>query len=443
VATTGSVGALVSLAGLLGCSSGSNEACQGLRCPPPAFQGVTPPVPAQQETPPTRMAPPAEAAPASLPTPSNPTDGVEMLPDPLLEPPLSDSERSQLTDIDGLVRADPWNGIRATVVTEDKLLRAYLDWKTRFYKTCNDGSSYILKTDINLGDQVVSEGVAYGMLITVAVGDRGAFEGLWKHYRDRRNGNGLMNWRYEPCGAETGGNGASDADLDAAMGLLLADSRWGGYAPDALALMTAIATHEVQICDDGRSVLKPGDAWGGCGDIVNPSYFSPGYYRRFAGAQAERSEFWNKLTADTYGLLRGYQGQLDGLIPDWARADGSLITDDRQVFGYEAVRGPWRVAIDYAWSGNQDAREFLEAMSAHVDAQGGVAALADREDFDDKRNSAFLGTLSLPGIVTAQAHLDEYVRQWESYEKDDVWYYQATLRLLALLVAGGFFPAEY
>jgi hypothetical protein len=131
------------------------------------------------------------------------------------------------------------------------------------------------------------------------------------------------------------------------------------------------------------------------------------------------------------------------LIPDWARPDGSLFNDGREVFGYEAVRGPWRVAVDYVWSGNEDARAFLQGMAAHVDAKGGLALLADADDFEDKRNSAFLGTLSLPGIVTTQESFDQYVADWEAYEKDDVWYYQATLRMLSLLLAGGYFPVEY
>jgi endoglucanase len=432
-----------------GClSPRNNGACSGDGCEQmPTFQGVLKP-PADDDTSAAAMSAaggvpvdPSSTSVSVMPSPVEQPPAAAL--DPLLEPPLTESELSELSDVDGLVVAEPWNGARSTLVTESKVMRSYLDWKRRFYRPCSDGSFYVLKTDVNLGDQVVSEGIGYGMLITVAVGDRSAFEGLWKHYRDRRNGNGLMNWRYDPCGGETGGNGASDADLDAAMGLVLADSRWGGYDEDARALIASIGTHETQTCNDGRTILKPGDAWGGCDDIVNPSYFSPGYYRRFADVESERAEFWNRFTQDTYSLLQSYQSQLNGLIPDWARADGSLVTDGRQVFGYEAVRGPWRVAIDYAWSGNDEARAFLVAMSENVDGRGGLATLADTDEFADKRNSAFLGTLSLPGIVGTQDKLDGYVRDWETYEKDDVWYYQATLRLLALLVAGGFFPVEY
>ncbi|MET0411426.1 MAG: glycosyl hydrolase family 8 [Polyangiaceae bacterium] len=431
------IGSLPGCSSSLGSTSGDDACPPGAACQmPPPFQPPQQPAPGPSATSNGDMAPPTLSNPQPTPVqPAAPTG-------PVFEPPLTDAERAQLGSIEGLVSAQPRNGLKATVVNEDKVLRAFLKWKQDFYRTCDDGSSYILKTDITQGDAVVSEGIGYGMLIAVAVGDRPMFDGLWKHYEDRRNDNGVMHWRYAPCGGRTGDNGASDADLDAAMGLVLGESRWGGYAEDARALIDTIGTNETQICGGSQTVLKPGDSWGGC-DIVNPSYFSPGYYRRFAQFQPERADFWNDFTADTYALLDNYQGQRDGLIPDWARPDGSLFNDGREVFGYEAVRGPWRVAVDYVWSGNEDARAFLQGMAAHVDTKGGLAQLADADDFEDKRNSAFLGTLSLPGIVTTQAAFDQYVADWEAYEKDDVWYYQATLRLLSLLLAGGYFPVEY
>jgi len=92
-------------------------------------------------------------------------------------------------------------------------------------------------------------------------GQREVFDGLWKYYREHRNGNGVMNWRQSVCGGQTGGNGASDADLDSALGLVLADSRWGGYTDDAKNLIGAIGTNETQQCDNGQTILKPGGAF--------------------------------------------------------------------------------------------------------------------------------------------------------------------------------------
>jgi endo-1,4-beta-D-glucanase Y len=366
------------------------------------------------------------------------------LPQP--EAPLTAAEQQALSQFDGLVHA-PGSAPAAAQITATTVGRAYLDWKARFFKSCDDGAVYVLKDDYTGSETIVSEGIGYGMLMSVAIGDRPTFDGLWDYYRSHRNGNGVMNWQQNVCGGNTGnGNGgATDADLDAALGLVLADSRWSGYTDDARALIAAIGTNETQECDNGQTVLKPGDSWGGCGnDTVNPSYFSPGHYRRFATVQTDRADFWNDFAGDTYTMLRGLQDQKDGLIPDWGYGDGRSKDGGEGQFGYEAVRNPWRVALDYAWTGNADARAFLQRMSQTVDARGGIAAMADTDDFEDKRNSAFLGSLSLSGLAVSEQKLQGYVQEWQAYEDvDDKWYYQATLRVLFLMTAGGFFPASY
>jgi endo-1,4-beta-D-glucanase Y len=403
------------------------------------------------------VAAPAPAAPAVVPAPAPSVGGGEMsvpvatsldmpLPTPEApgEPPLSADEQAQLAGFDGLVPAADWNAPVSSEITDTTVARAYIDWKARFFKSCDDGSVYVLKDDYTGSEQVASEGIAYGMLLAVGIGDRTTFDGLWSYYESHRNGNGVMNWRYAPCGGLTGDNGASDADLDAAMALLLANERWGGYDSAAGALVSAIAEHETETCGDGHIVLKPGDSWGGCDGTVNPSYFSPAYYRRFALFQPDRAGFWNQFTDDTYEMLRGMQDQVGGLLPDWGFGDGRAEGGDRGQYGYEAVRAPWRIALDLGWSGSDQPRALLTRMSQTIDARGGLTAMADDESFEDKRNSAFLGSLSLSGVGVSQEKFDGYVAEWMVYEElDDRWYYQASLRVLFLMVAGGFFPVSY
>jgi endo-1,4-beta-D-glucanase Y len=424
---------------LTGCLSPRAEGGSSTETPPfvpplaaPAPVPVSPPVPVTGGG---EMGPPV----TSLETPAPVADEP-----PRVEAPLSPAEQAELDGFDGLVLATDWKAPASPTVTETTVARAYLDWKARFFKSCADGSVYVLKDDYTGSEQVASEGIAYGMLLSIGIGDRTTFDGLWSYYRDHRNGNGLMNWRYDPCGGQTGDNGASDADLDAAMALVLADGRWGGYNGDAQALVTAIADHETQTCDDGDIVLKPGDAWGGCDGTVNPSYFSPAYYRRFALFQPDRADFWNQFTTDTYEMLRGMQDQVGGLLPDWGFGDGRAEGNERGQYGYEAVRAPWRIALDLAWSGSDEPRAVLARMSETIDARGGLTAMADDESFEDKRNSAFLGSLSLSGVAVSQEKFDGYVAEWKAYpELDDQWYYQASLRVLFLMVAGGYFPVTY
>ena len=434
-------GALVLVSvGLAACAQAQDEAPAGASAAPP-FVGPPPaPAPAQPVGP-----PPAPVAAGGEVTPPATLDVP--LPGPLEpepEAPLTPEERAELDALDGLVPASDWNLPVGAGVSEITVARAYLDWRARFVKSCDDGAVYVMKNDYTGNEEVASEGIAYGMLLSIGIGDRATFDGLASYYRDRRNGNGLMNWRYATCGGQTGPGGASDADLDAAMALALADSRWGGYAEEAQALVSAIADHETQICDSGEIVLKPGDGWGGCNDTVNPSYFSPAYYRRFALLQPARAEHWNRLTTDTYEMLRGMQDQVGGLLPDWGFGDGQAGEGDRGQYGYEAVRAPWRIALDLAWSNGDEPRSILQRMSQTIDAAGGLTALLDSDSFEDKRNSAFLGSLTLSGAAVSQQKLDGYLAEWAAYEDvDDVWYYQATLRVLFLMAAGGFFPASY
>jgi endo-1,4-beta-D-glucanase Y len=411
---------------------------------PPALAPAAPPAPPAPNVgvPGGGEVTPAPGTALDMPAP---VEEAEAGPPP--EAPLSAEEQAALAGFDGLVQATDWSIPVAENVTETTVARAYLDWKERFYQSCGDGTVYVLKDDYTGSQYIVSEGIAYGMLLSVGMGDREVFDGLWAYYRDHRNGNGLMNWRYEVCGGGAGEGGASDADLDAAMALVLAESRWGGYQQNALDLVSAIAEHETDTCDDGNIVLKPGDGWGGCGgDVVNPSYFSPAYYRRFALLQPDRADFWNQFATDTYEMLRGMQEQVGGLLPDWGFGDGRAEPDPngRGQYGYEAVRAPWRIALDLAWSNDAEPRALLTRMSETIDASGGLAALADTDSFEDKRNSAFLGSLSLSGTGVSQEKFDGYVSEWLSYEDvDDSWYYQATLRVLYLMVAGGYFPVSY
>jgi endo-1,4-beta-D-glucanase Y len=239
-----------------------------------------------------------------------------------------------------------------------------------------------------------------------------------------------MDWNTEPCGAAWEFNGASDAELDAAMALIQADARWGGYAADATNLITIIRDFETEVCS-GRIVLKAGDAWGAC-DRVNPSYFAPAYYRAFAQFVPDQAQHWNDMVVDTYELYDIMQTRMSGLYPDWVNPDGS---DNGGQYWWEACRVPWRVATDYAWSCSTDAADSLAALDGWVDSNGGIAAI------DRPKNSCFSGGFALTGVSASQAELDSNVTVWLANSQEDTAYYQSTLRVLYMLVAAGQFAS--
>ena len=337
----------------------------------------------------------------------------------------------------GLETAPPviWNSAKSAIISEVQLQTEYTAWKTAHVETCANGSSIVVKDGA-----VVSEGIAYGMLLSVAMADQTLFDGLWKFYQDHLDKNGLMNWATAKCEApgNNNANAATDADLDAAMALLQAASRWpgapGGYLAKAEALAAKIVQFESDMCN-GRRILRPGDAFGGCSDVgnprINPSYFSPGYYKVFARYFSAQAATWSALTDASYQLFAIYQARMGNLVPDWSGPDGS---DNGGQYWYDACRTPWRVAVDYAWTGDTRAKTFMENISSWVDGHGGLPKAAQQQ------NSAFVGAFALAGGYD-QGKFDGYMAGWLGAQLDDTPYYQGTLRVLYLLVAAGKFSS--
>ncbi len=315
-----------------------------------------------------------------------------------------------------------------TSATAQSMLAAeYQSWWTDLFRDCGDGSGCVVD-----GSRCVSEGIGYGMVLAVNMDDRDTFDKLWNYYRNHLDANGLMHWQTDACGSVTGQNAAADAEMDAAMALIQAEARWGGYAAEATQLITDIKDHETEVCGD-QIILRPGDAWGGCsdGNTVNPSYFSPGYYRVFASFVPDQAAHWTQMAADTYPLYATYQAAKEGLICGWAKLDAGCTSE----FDWDGVRAPWRVATDYAWFQGTDAQGVLSQISAYVDSHGGIAGVS----FDP--NSAFRGSLALSGIATTQEKFDTYVTDWLASATQDDPYFQATLRVLFLMLAAGQFPS--
>jgi len=328
-----------------------------------------------------------------------------------------------------------WNSAKSAAVSETQLQTEYEAWKRAHVEPCANGSQVVVSDGA-----VVSEGIAYGMLLSVAMADQALFDGLWKYYQDHLDKNGLMNWKTAKCEApgNNNSNAATDADLDAAMALLQASSRWpgpaAGYLGKAETLAGKIAEFESDMCD-GRRILRPGDAFGGCSDAnnprINPSYFSPGYYKVFAHYFTAQAATWSALTDASYQLFAIYQARMNNLVPDWSGPDGS---DNGGQYWYDACRTPWRVAVDYAWTGDTRAKTFMENISSWVDGHGGLPSAAQQQ------NSAFVGAYALAGGYD-QGKFDAYMSGWLSAQLDDTPYYQGTLRVVYLLVAAGKFSS--
>lgn len=317
-----------------------------------------------------------------------------------------------------------YNGPRT--VDAAVLDREYELWKAARLRDCGDGTACVPRDE---GD-CISEGVAYGMLIAVGFDDRATFDKLWAYYNAHKNANGVMDWQTAACGATTSNGSATDGELDAAMALIQAGCRWGGnYENDALALIAAIKNSEVTNCN-GTAVLKPGDNFGGC-DETNPSYFAPGYFKVFQALTGDAT--WSDLVDDGYALLSTLQSRMGGLVADWSDAAGNPQAGDRGEYGPDASRTPWRVATDYVWNNEPRAVSFLDAFSAYLEQNGGVAGAFTP-------NSNFRGAAAMSGWQQGSTKAQEYTDAWLSTAVDDNTYFPGTLRPIYMLLAAHRFP---
>lgn len=344
------------------------------------------------------------------------------------------------------------NGIMASSRNSQDALNNYNIWKTNFVEACSNGR-YRIKFDNP--SETVSEGIGYGMLLSAYAADKTLFDGLWLYYKDNVNANGVMNWKINGCSGINGANGATDAELDAAFALIVADYQWEStgtinYKNNAKTLIAAIKAYEVEA---NTYVLKPGDQFGGS-QITNPSYFSPAYYRAF-GNFTNDSTFWNAVAAKSYTVINNNLTQNNaagGLVSDWCQASGAYSSEASgynragKTYTYDAARTPWRISVDYVWYGNADAKTYAKKSSDFVRVNlGGSANIKDGYNQDGSvigqwHNATFVGAFACTAMAGEnQAHLDDSYNDLNGLNEPKSYFNQTLKTLYMFLLTGNFY----
>jgi endo-1,4-beta-D-glucanase Y len=304
---------------------------------------------------------------------------------------------------------------------------AYRQWKTDTVTSSGAGGFLRVQRPNDPGllpGSTVSEGIGYGMLIAVYMGDQALFDGLWKYEQLWVDQNGLMNWYVLADGSGLGPNGsggATDADEDMAFALVLADRQWGGqgalgtpYRQLAVQQIQSIWASEIQ----DSKLPKPGE-WGGW-NTVNVSYFAPAYYRVFAAMDTGHP--WANVVQTVYDTIAyavtAANGNANsGLVPAWC--DDSHGTPCTPVdmgiandvgYQYDACRTPFRIGLDWCWNGEPRAQAYVALTSAFFSAIG-AASIADTYALDGSaepqhpggHSAAFVGPAGV-GAMSSPAY---------------------------------------
>ena len=239
-------------------------------------------------------------------------------------------------------------------------------------------------------NDTVSEAQAYAMLRAVWMNDKQTFDSCYRWSEENLSRNkleldNLLSWQWKE-GEISDPMPAADADIDYALGLIFAHSLWGASQPEGL---MAYAEKASVLLDD---ILKNFSYRSAGGKLylapwilgpealqrlpVNPSYYSPGHFKIFY--QFSQDKRWLELVETTYFMLDTLSANFNsqkgvGLIPDWCSVDNNdrfyPLEGKDSGFGWEAVRIPFRVGLDYFWFEDKRAAKYLDRLSLFIERE--------------------------------------------------------------------------
>jgi len=288
---------------------------------------------------------------------------------------------------------------------------AYNQWKSSFVTSNGAGGFLRVQRDSANQNDTVSEGIGYGMLAAVYMGDEPTFDGLFCYARSHFDAKGLMNWHLTSGGAiASGGAGsATDGDEDMIWSLLMASDQWSnGGANCAGTNVNYLAAAKTMIDamffgqnfgPDG--LIGDGDG-SGTPSMTHPDYFSPAYFRVFQRASGDD---FTQIIDKGYTVLAQVSGN-NGLVPDTTNEQYALLGN----YGYDACRTPWRIAMDYCFNNEPRAKTYLMKIGPFFSGVGaaniGDGYAPSGSQTSGNKNMAFIGPAGVAGMAGYQTLLD-------------------------------------
>jgi endo-1,4-beta-D-glucanase Y len=297
-----------------------------------------------------------------------------------------------LTVVGGIVLADDVQRAAEVIAADEPMITSE---KTLLADLWRDYKETYLERDtgrtMDLQDgATTSGGQGYTLLRAVWMDDQETFARSWQWTKDNlQRDDSLLAGRFGQRADGSygiqdglgGGISATDADVDVAFALLMAYSRWqqDDYLYDALPVIRALWERSVVLVD-GEPVLAADDLQRSDGDqvLVDPSYLAPYAYRVFAAVDPEHD--WAGVVDSSYAMLERLgaeplgAGATVGLPPERVHVDRrtgefSAVAGDLMTrYSTDALRLPWRLALDHAWYADERARRLLESQSFLADA---------------------------------------------------------------------------
>lgn len=260
----------------------------------------------------------------------------------------------------------------------DKLNKAfnqlfYGDAKTEaVYYPSGPDMAYI--KDVGNGD-VRSEGMSYGMMISVQFGRKEEFDRLWKWAKtnmQHQSGpwKGYFAWSCKESGEKNTKYPASDGEEYFITALYFAAGRWGSgkgvfdYRAEADAILNQLINKEKEnggIVDNAHNMFSRqvkqvvfvpnGDA----AKFTDASYHLPPFYELWSRWGKTDKAFWKEAAEASRAYFKKAVHPVTGLASDYSSFEGKPMkapwdpNSKGDIFGFDSFRVGMNIAMDHAW----------------------------------------------------------------------------------------------
>jgi oligosaccharide reducing-end xylanase len=272
-------------------------------------------------------------------------------------------------------------------------------------------------TDVANND-VRSEGMSYGMMITVQMDKKAEFDALWNWaktfmYRDKEGhpGKGYFSWSLNTNGRPRDEMPAPDGEEYFVMSLYFAAHRWGNgagiynYRAEADRILTDMVHRPVVTGPTSRGRRTAGAMFNVEQVMIrftpdthftDPSYHLPAFYELWAlwGPPEDRA-FFAKAAATSRDFFQKVTNPTTGLAPDYANYDGS----PRNYFQADSWRVAMNWSVDWSWWAKDPRERALSDRIQAFFASKGLDSYGNRFTLDGTQRS----NSHSPGLVATNA----------------------------------------
>ncbi len=355
--------------------------------------------------------------------------------------------------------------------TPGDLSRYEADGERSVYYENPDGTAFIMDTGNN---DVRSEGMSYGMMISVQLDRREQFDKLWewskRHmaYEAGTPWDGYFCWQCRTDGTKTGGSNASDGELYFVTALFLAAERWNEprYAEDANSILHKImnkdgdATGVYNLYNrDNHQITFVPDRNGHM--FSDPSYHLPAFLDKWSRCAASEHDFWKEAATAARKHLMDSSHPDTGLYPDYSEYDGRGYRwphagYDTSIYMYDAIRCAMNVGMDYYLCGADKANQAAAMKRlltffkndgfrhSHFALDGSNSFGGYTQGMDGANAVGAIALADSPSEADRELALEYVRRLWDTEPPTGKYrYYEGMVYFLSMLHVSGHFNLDF